>query len=168
WLLRLRAAGLVSRFVPNARAVHLFAQSSVQEPRAATWFAEAERLFRRRHLGAGIARILEALRPRAPRPSLTSLPPRESLAAPALALSELGLAQRPAWIEVALSPGGFPAAGEALDADSGDWQLPDEVWRRLPRGDLWLRGIDAAGRESAPLHLRRGTAAGPDPGAQAQ
>ena len=57
------AAGLESRFVPAAQAVHLFAQSSIHEPRAAGWFADAERLFRRRHLGAGRrrTRVLDAL-----------------------------------------------------------------------------------------------------------
>ena len=65
----------------------------------------------------------------------------------------------PVWIEVALAAGGFPAAGERLRADTaatGEWRMPEEIWRRLPPGELWLRGVDAGGRESSPLHLRRG------------
>jgi len=161
WLLRLRAAGLESRFVPTAHAVHLFAQSSVQEPRAAGWFADAERLFRRRYLGAAITRVLEALGT-APPPGEAApapAPPVSGGAAPAFPLATLATPRPPVWIEVALAAGGFPAAGERLRADTaatGEWRMPEEIWRRLPPGELWLRGVDAGGRESSPLHLRRG------------
>ncbi len=162
WLLRLGAAGLVSRFVPAAQAVHLFAQSSVQEPRATAWFAEGERLFRRRHYGAGVANLLDLLsaRPplRAPRSHRShrwadSL--RRSETSPVLALRQLSTPRPPVWVEVALAAAGFPAAGERLAAPAPDWQMADEIWRRLPPGELWIRGVDAAGRESAPVHLAR-------------
>lgn len=161
WLLRLRAAGLASRFVPAAHAVHLFAQSSVQEPRATDWFAAAERRFRRRHLGAAATRLIEAL-------SSVPLPPGEAApaprrpeageAAPALPLAELATPQPPAWVEIALAVGGFPAAAERLQTTApadGVWRMPEEIWHRLPPGELWIRGVDGAGRESSAVHLGR-------------
>lgn len=166
WLLRLGAAGLVSRLVPAAEAVHLFAQSSVQEPHATAWFGEAERLFRRRHYGAGVTRLLDLLSAGPPARALRShRSPRSHHRAddmlgpespPVLPLRELSTPRPPAWVEVALSPAGFPAAGERLAAPQRDWQLANEIWRRLPPGELWIRGVDAAGRESAPIHLTRG------------
>lgn len=159
WLLRLAKAGLASRFVPAAHAVHLFAQSSIHEPRAAVWFAEAERLFRRRHLGGGVVRLLEALGEAAgrtpPAPARNGPPPRTGVAAPVLPLAQLSPARPAAWIEVALAAGGFPAAGERLRNPESDWQFSEEVWRRLPPGELWIRGIDDRGRESAAIPLRR-------------
>ncbi len=152
WLLRLAAGGLDSRFVPAARAVHLFAQSSMHEPRATAWFGEAERLFRRRHLGRGVTRLLAALGAAPPRTDSA----RASVASPAISLAGLSTPRPPAWVEIALASGGFPAAGERLSAVAGGWQMPDEIWRRLPPGELWIRGVDRRGRESAPLHLRCG------------
>jgi N-acetylglucosaminyl-diphospho-decaprenol L-rhamnosyltransferase len=160
WLLRLRAAGFESRFVPAARAVHLFAQSSVQEPRASAWFGEAERLFRRRHHGAWLARSVELLGSAPPRRGRERSPARGSLAAPALRPEELGAHAPGAWVEAALSESGFPAAGERRLEPGGEWQLPPEIWQRLPPGDLWVRGVDAGGRESAPIRLRRAAALG--------
>jgi N-acetylglucosaminyl-diphospho-decaprenol L-rhamnosyltransferase len=159
WLLRLRAAGLESRFVPAARAVHLFAQSSVQEPRATAWFGEAERRFRRRHLGAGTTKLLELLgAPAAPPSSHRAAGALATAAVPTLDLARLATPQPPTWIEIALSPAGFPAAGERLEASSGtggEWRFPDEIWRRLPPGELWLRGVDESGGESAAVRVLR-------------
>lgn len=163
WLLRLADAGLESRFVPAAHAVHLFAQSSIHEPRAATWFAEAERLFRRRHLGGGVVRLLEwlgaATGTASPAPARTGPPPRAGVAAPVLPLVELSTPRPPEWIEIALAAGGFPAAGERLRSPEREWAFSDEVWRRLPPSELWVRGIDDRGRESAAIHLSRGAVA---------
>jgi GT2 family glycosyltransferase len=159
WLLRLADAGLDSRFVPTAHAVHLFAQSSIHEPRAAAWFAEAERLFRRRHLGGGVAKLLEGLGAASgmasPAPAPTGPPPRAGVAAPLLPLTELSTARPPKWIEIALAAGGFPAAGERLRTAQHEWAFSEDVWRRLPPSDLWIRGIDDRGRESAAMHLWR-------------
>ncbi len=162
WLLRLRAAGLDSRFVPGAHAVHLYAQSSVREPSATAWFAAAERIFRRRHLGAGVTALLETLgapsaKPR--RASHRSAASAGSNAAPTLSLAELCGPLAPAWVEMALSVGGFPAAGERLSPAAREWQMPEEIWRRLPPGELWIRAVDGRGRESAPAHFVRGAGA---------
>jgi len=161
WLLRVRAAGLETSFVPAAHAVHLFAQSSVQEPLAAGWFAAAERRFRRRHLGAAMTRLLEALGT-APPPlgEAAPLPPRavSGSASPAIPLAAFATPRPAQWIEVSLSAGGFPAAGEAIRNRTGaraEWRLPEMIWQRLPAGELWIRGVDARGIESSPVHLRR-------------
>ena len=74
---------------------------------------------------------------------------------PLLPLAELSTPRPPAWVEVALAPAGFPAAGERLAPPARDWELANEIWRRLPPGELWVRGVDAAGRESAAIHLTR-------------
>lgn len=161
WLLRLRNAGLESRFVPAAQAVHLFAQSSVHEPQAGRWFAEAERLFRRRHLGAAVAKLVQALAAAPPRRNRRESPPRACIAAPALSATEIGARRAPAWIEIALAASGFPAAGERLTEPAGEWQMPEEIWHRLPPGELWIRGISARGLESAPVHLYRATGSEP-------
>ena len=154
WLLRLAAAGLDSRFVPAAHAVHLFAQSTVHEPRATAWFAEAERRFRRRHYRAGVAKLLDVLGAAPPQRRDEAV--RSSGSSPVLPLAELATPGAPAWIEIALAPGGFPAAGEPLQTRTGDWQMPDEIWRRLPPGGLWIRGVDLSGRESPPMRFERG------------
>lgn len=161
WLLRLRAAGLESRFVPAAHAVHLFAQSSVQEPRAAGWFAAAERRFRRRYFGTAMTGVLEALGS-APPPLGEADPPSlravSDSASPEFPLAAFATPRPPVWIEVSLSAGGFPAAGEPLPSHATSpekWCLPEEVWQRLPPGELWIRGVDARGSESPPLCVRR-------------
>lgn len=158
WLLRLAAAGLRSHFVPAAQAVHLFAQSSVAEPRSQAWFAEAERLFRRRHLSAGVVRLLDALAAPARRPLGRPDITRDEPGPLALPSSVLATRGTPEWIEIALSAGGFPAAGERLVApllENRMWQMPEEIWRRLPPGDLWIRGVDRSGGESPPTHVGR-------------
>ena len=90
--------------------------------------------------------------------------PMSAGAAPALSLAELSTPQPPAWIEVALAKVGFPAAGERMlelqklpetAPGNGDWQMPEEIWRRLPPGELWIRGVDEAGRESPPVPIGR-------------
>jgi hypothetical protein len=158
WLLRLRSAGLESRFVPAAQAVHLFAQSSVQEPQATGWFGEAERLFRRRHLGPFVAPMVELLAGAPPRRSRELSPVRPWVGTPALrvdALGGIGHTAPPAWVEIALSENGFPAAGERRLDPAAEWRMPAEIWQRLPPGDLWLRGVADDGRESSPVYLRR-------------
>ena len=156
WLLRLAAAGLESRFVPEAHAVHLFAQSSIQEPQASAWFAEGEQLFRRRHLGTGVRRVVEALAAAPPRRPGRRPPPRACVAAPTLSPSDLGALRSPAWIEVSFAEKGFPAAAERFTDPAGAWQMPAEIWQRLPPGELWIRAVGDDGQESAPVCFERG------------
>jgi hypothetical protein len=143
WLLRARRKGLASRYVPAAEAVHLYGQSARREPRAAAWFEESARRFRRRHYGgwfvallAGLDRLLPAARPAAAPP----LPP-EGLSLPAEP------AAYPLWIEVSPSPAGFPAAAERLTGPGrGRWELA-EILERMPAAELTVRATTADGRE---------------------
>ena len=158
WLLRLRRAGLPARYVPAAEAVHLYGRSAAVEPRAAAWFEESARRFRRRHYGAWFAWCLERLARRGPqRPG--------SLAAGALlpALPPEGLDldpyPRPLWVEVSPNPAGFPAAAERIGkgAPGSRWQPPAEIAERLQEGAWWIRLSDDGGRDLAGFRLGEGT-----------
>ncbi len=130
WLERLRRGRREAWFVPNAEAVHLYAQSTAGEPRAERWFAESHRRFLRRFHGTAFTALLETLSrlPRAKEP-----PARAAEGAPA-------------WLEVSASPLGYPAAARRLE-DPRDLSLPGEIHERLPRGRYWLRTVDERGRE---------------------
>lgn len=148
WLERLRSAGGDARLIPDATAIHLYAQSTVGEARADGWFLESARRFRRRHYGAWFNRFLEAYSRRLP-----------------VARQEGGMAtiddnrleltareqERAAWLEVSLGPLGFPAAGRPLRPRRAvlDPALPERLWQRLPAGSYGLRTVDPQGRELA-------------------
>lgn len=137
WLQRLRRSGDEARFVPAAEAVHLYAQSVPRQGRAAAWFLESNRRFRRRVFGGSFTAFLELLgRISSPRdaPSETSSPP-PAAASPA------------AWLEVSPSPIGYPAAGRRLQTSPPAPGLPEEIWNRLAAGAYFLRTVDASGRE---------------------
>lgn len=134
WLEKLRAHRLEARFVPQAEAVHLFAQSSVGEPRSGDWFTESHRRFRQRFYGARFAAFLELL-DRLRRPA----GPRQD-----------GKARsgRPAWLEVSSSPQGYPAAARRLGGQAREpFALPEGLRRRIPSGICYLRTVDETGRE---------------------
>ena len=140
WLVRLRRNGLGAVYVPRAKAVHLYAQSSVKEGRAAEWFQISCRRFRRKVYGPAFTRFLEGLgrwverSPKAP-------------TSPATARSKAQVR----WLEIAPSAKGYPAAGwrlaEDLTMDPGGWPIPDTVWQRMAPGTYWLRGVAATGQE---------------------
>ncbi len=135
WLRRLRAAGLEARYVPSAQAVHLYAQSTADEPRVEQWRLDSSRRFRRRVYGAAFTRLLEGLSGRlgeATFPPESPSPPGRSAA----------------WLEVSPSPLGFPAAGCRLSPGMAvPADLPDEICGRMAPGVYTLRAVDAAGRE---------------------
>lgn len=132
WLERLRRRRFEARFVPAAEAVHLYAQSTAAEPRAARWFEESHRRFRRRFYGPLFTAVLEALARR--------WPPSELIAT---AGEPAG--GRAAWLEVSTSRLGYPAAARRLRG------APAEP-ERLPPGTYYLRSVDDEGRE---LGVRR-------------
>jgi GT2 family glycosyltransferase len=151
WLLRLRRAGLPSRFVPAAEAVHLYSRSAAAEPRARQWFEASARRFRRRHYGGGFTWLLERLGRTGSPPAQAS---EETAAVPAEGLDLAGL-PRPLWVEVTPNPTGFPAAAErvAAAAPAGPWRLPAEVERSLPAGPWWLNLSGDDGGDLAHLRL---------------
>ena len=61
WLRRAVKEGLRCCYVPSARAVHFYAQSTQKEPQAMRWFEESARRFRRRHYGVLFTWLLERL-----------------------------------------------------------------------------------------------------------
>lgn len=144
WLERARQAGVAARHVPAARAVHLYAQSTPSEPRAAGWFAESQRRFREQHHGPFFTRFLETLERRVVtgRDADTRAPEASWPEDP-----------RVRWIETSPSPLGLPAAGRPVEGLRADQPLvPPSLRKRLAPGTWWLRAVDAAGRE---LHARR-------------
>lgn len=147
FLERLRRDGREARFVPLAEAVHLYAQSTVGEPRSAGWFADSHRRFRRRFYGRAFTTFLEGLS-RLWRPSAVASPQEQK---------RLG---QPAWLEVSASPLGFPAAGRRLEGEPS-CELPREILDRLPDGDYFLRAVDEAGAELAAQGLNKNSTTSP-------
>jgi hypothetical protein len=58
-------------------------------------------------------------------------------------------------VEVSPSAAGYPAAGQRLEAGSGGWGLPAEVWEDLAPGRYRVTLVDEAGREGAAWSFRR-------------
>lgn len=149
WLLRLAASGGRAVYVPEATAFHWYAQSSLRQPEASTWFAESERRFRQRSYGSLTTSLLESLaanRARAARrePSHDSPVFTEP---PAIELSPARPGAAPGWIEISPLACGFPAAAEKLTAPSRSWAFPADLWQRLAPGELWIRTLDESGLE---------------------
>jgi GT2 family glycosyltransferase len=134
FLERLRRRGQEAVFVPRAEAVHLYAQSTIAEPRAAGWFVESHRRFRRRFYGKAFTAVLELLDRGWRRRELT----RGS--------SRTFADGVPAWLEVTTSPLGYPAGAQALVGEPS-WELDAEIVRRLPAGTYVLRTVAEDGRE---------------------
>ncbi len=152
WLERLRVCGRTAYLVPAAQAIHLYAQSSLSEPRAAEWFLAANRRFRRAHLGSlfthwleGLSRLLERIPPR-------SEETKAMMVTNSVAWSAVEN-ERAAWLELSASPLGFPAAGRILrrvsEAPLPVAPLPAELWARLGRERYYLRTLAADGQELA-------------------
>ena len=145
WLQRLRAHRLKACWVPQAEAVHLYAQSTVGEGRAQAWFSESSRRFRRKAYGPTFTSLLERLSQSSPLLTDPVPDPLPETATP------------PAWLEVSPSPLGFPAAARRPPHDTPPHNapprgasrkdLPAEIESRLAAGTYYLRWVDEAGRE---------------------
>lgn len=164
WLLRLRRAGLPARFVPAAEAVHLYGRSAAGEPRAAAWFEESARRFRRRHYGAwfawGLERLARGGRHAPAAPWLRALRALQALPAPPLPPLpaeglDLDLYPRPLWVEISPHAAGYPAAAERIAeaAPGARWQPPADLAERLAEGAWWVRLSDESGGDLAAFHL---------------
>lgn len=134
WLERARRKGCEALYLPTARAIHLYAQSTVREGRSAEWFETSSRRFKTRHYGARFFSWLTALAPSDPSPA----PPRGK--------GRVGEGTTGAWLEVSPSPRGFPAAGCRLEPGEPA-ELPEEIVERLALGGYFLTTVDDAGRE---------------------
>lgn len=161
WLERLRSAGGEARQIPDAAAVHLYAQSTVGEAWSSAWFLESERRFRCLHYGAWFNRFLEA--------SGRHLPAARREESAIMTVEnrfELTVREQEqaAWLEISLGPLGFPAAARRLTSRSMTLQpLPESLWQRLSPASYGLRTIDLQGRELALRTLVKNRWTGPDP-----
>jgi GT2 family glycosyltransferase len=162
WLRRARRTGVPARYVPAARAVHLYNQSAVREPHAQEWFEASAERFRSRHYGAWFPPLLHALADALPAELGAHAVALEPLPAAGLDLAALGR-PFPLWLEVSPNPTGFPAAVERIDsADAGPWRLPEEIAAQFPTGGLVIQVTDRDGLEL----LRRSLPARPAEGAE--
>jgi GT2 family glycosyltransferase len=162
WLTRLARGGGQARYVPSARAVHLYNSSARHEPAAAAWFAASARRHAEKH-GGRAARWLTSLErwTRTGAADLTAnVTGMERPPAPTHAPS-IDLSPAARWIEVSSSPAGYPAAAERLDVDTHRkstvrrWRMPDDVWDHLAPGPYMLRVIGHLGREQDTIPFLR-------------
>lgn len=129
WEDRVRAAGLELRFVPAARARHLYARSAVRNPETERRRAAS----RRRYLEGRWGRVGRWLIER--RAGRNGVRPRD-----ARALDEPVLSARPgAWVAVSPSPRLVPFAGAPLDRDL---RLEPDLRESLASGPLYFRVFD--------------------------
>lgn len=141
WLRRARNAGVGTFFVPQAAALHLYAQSPLSAEGQA-WFAASQQQYRRKHLGALSASLLAALARRQPACEPPAVEPS--------AVSETWPADPAvATLEISPSPLPFPAAVRCLPQGlpAGEPLLPSALVPRLAKGRYWLRALDAEGQE---------------------
>jgi GT2 family glycosyltransferase len=147
WLLRLEVAGLEARQAAAAEAVHAFAHSTKDEPRATTWFEESARRFQARHYGRWFAGLHRRLARAAADPG------RGGVALPFFRPDTLGAipgvaAGRSFWLELSPNREGFPAAGERIaGADLGRWRPPFALMRASGLDGMSLCLTTEAGRE---------------------
>jgi GT2 family glycosyltransferase len=144
WLRRAAAAGVPATYLPDARAIHFYNKSAGKEPRAEAWFRQSERRFRRKHYGNTAAAILKLLgRAMRPRPECASDIPLARLA-DALAAATTA----PAWLEIALSPTGFPATACRIAASPVEALASIErVLSDMGPGRYSVRLVDGEGVE---------------------
>ena len=139
WLERARRQGVGGLYVPAAKAIHAYAQSTPHEPRAASWFAASHARFRRRHYGTVFARALEA--------AARLWPEDGAEATPVSALGSVWEETR--WLEVAASPLGFPAAARRVRGALEGGLLPPGA----DPGVYFVRAVGRHGRELAAARL---------------
>jgi GT2 family glycosyltransferase len=149
FLQRLRRAGLRAEFEPRARAIHLYAQSTPRDGRAAALYAASQQRFREIFYGPLAARLLRRLS-RGARPAP---PPAARSLAPAAAF-EPGASAR--WLELSPSPLLFPAAARRLaPGEKLAPLLSPELYQRMAPGSYWLSTLDEHGGELALARCER-------------
>jgi GT2 family glycosyltransferase len=133
WQRRLRARGGTLAYVARARVVHAFGQSARQEPLAAAWFADSERLYFGEHFGERGRRALDALAKSAP----WAQPAPASLGGGALTWREAGR------VGIALSPLPWfdPFAWVELPRGASAW-TPPPGFAALLAGPCYVRAVD--------------------------
>lgn len=137
WLRCAQKVGRKSSLIPSARAIHLYAQSSRKQPRAVEWFAESRKLYESKHFSTVQRQILGLIRKR---PGNVKVRTRDKLEA----------AEDAAWVELSITPCGYPAARCRLNEPRLDTaEISRVVSRRFHDDACWLRWVDRHGRELA-------------------
>ncbi|PJF41600.1 MAG: glycosyltransferase family 2 protein [Chloroflexi bacterium] len=147
WLKRLARAGMVAKYVPNARARHIYNQSAPHESQVGQWFGASEQRFKTQYYGAWFWRIVQKI----PAKAYISPDKFDTIAEtpPRIALVDLKL-DYPVWIEISPFPRGFPAGGVMIaDKAQEYWQIPDNVWDFLVPAWYYLRIVDHDGHDIA-------------------
>jgi N-acetylglucosaminyl-diphospho-decaprenol L-rhamnosyltransferase len=149
WLERVARRGWTTRYVPAARAHHLYDSSARQQREATTWFAESAREFDRRYSNPRVSEWITRLDRRVDDPMPEHVPAGVWAGAPQAAVHRPG-----AWIEISSGVSGYPAAGERV-ARPSQWSMPADVWDHLSSGCYTLRVVSEEGDELSAETFRR-------------
>jgi N-acetylglucosaminyl-diphospho-decaprenol L-rhamnosyltransferase len=150
WLIRAERAGLRTRYVPGAKAIHLHNPISSASERA-EWEAESFLRFGRRYYGESFMRRLCLV---SSRPATISLP--EHIGPAPIAVDVPGDSSWPLWVEVSPAPSGFPAAATRItDRAAQSWSLPPLRGLEFLQGTLYVQIVDDRGTELKRFRLDR-------------
>ncbi|HXH90561.1 MAG TPA: glycosyltransferase [Thermoanaerobaculia bacterium] len=153
WLLRAVHAGLLTLYVPSAKAIHRHNTKLAREAKRVQWEAESFRRFGDRYYGE---RFMRRLALAAKREQV--VPDWQELAAEPTGAVRLELPRNctwPLWIELTPSPLGFPAAMTRItDPTAEIWQLPPLRGLEFLE-TFYLQLVDDAGRELGAYHVQR-------------
>lgn len=139
WLLRVAHAGLVSLYVPAARAIHLHDPRPGQSAERLRWEAESFNRFGTRYYGERFIRRLALLAARE-----RALPKWPPIAA-ADRVDLPSDCRWPLWVELTPSPWGFPAAATLIPDPS--MQRWPQTRLEFPGVPLYATWVDDCGRE---------------------
>lgn len=151
WLLRVAQAGLVSQYVPSAKAIHLHNPRLTDEPERAQWEAESFRRFGDRHYGERFMRRLLLAGKRE-----TIVPRWLPADGESFRIDLSGECVWPLWVELSPSAYGFPAATAWIAGQATKyWRLPPMRGLEFLYGTFYVQVVDDIGREFGSYRFRR-------------
>ena len=134
WLRRAKRNDLKCAYVPDARAIHLFSQSTGQETDLESVYQQSKSLFLEKHLSPIQRKALSWIGNGKKRMKLNRLPPYM-------------LPQCPMLLELSYRPSGYPAARAHVECpDSFSTGLPSSIEEQLFTDCYFLRWIDSRGK----------------------
>jgi N-acetylglucosaminyl-diphospho-decaprenol L-rhamnosyltransferase len=149
WLERISRRGWTTRYVPAARAHHLYDRSARQHREATTWFAESAREFDRRYSSPRVSEWITRLDRCAGDTVPEHVPAGVWAGAPQASVHTPGT-----WIEISSGAAGYPAASERM-AHASHWSMPADLWDHLSPGGYALRVVSEDGDELSAETFRR-------------
>lgn len=143
WLLRLKNMSEPVGYIPQASAIHLYAQSTRNSSNATAWFKQSEGIFQKKHFPEWKCRLLKFLK--------RKFVSTTELSAP----KEFGnIPDSPCYLEIAASVFGYPAARARIeDPVAFGETLGAALSLQLPEGRYYLMWISLAGKEAALRHF---------------